>query len=95
MKVHTFSTAKAALESNLDSSGAIDFYLSDLGLPDMNGMDLLQAFQRRCGFPIKAALLTGDTSPERIGMIQTFQWPVLFKPIDPDRLLQVIENQMG
>jgi PAS domain S-box-containing protein len=95
MKVRTFSTAKAALESNLDSTGTIDFYLSDLGLPDMNGMDLLQVFQRRCGRPIKAALLTGDTSPERIGMIQSSQWPVLFKPIDPDKLLQVIEDQMG
>jgi PAS domain S-box-containing protein len=95
MKVETFSTARAALESDLTSAGNVDFYLSDLGLPDLSGMDLLQALQRQRGRPIKAAILTGDTSPQSIGMIKSSQWPVLFKPIDPDKLLQAMEDQEG
>ncbi len=95
MKVETFSSAKAALESDLTSAENVDFYLSDLGLPDLSGMDFLEALQRRRGRHIKAAILTGDTSQERMGMIKSSQWPVLFKPIDPDKLLQVMDEQDG
>jgi PAS domain S-box-containing protein len=95
MNVETFSSAKAALESGLTNAGEVDFYLSDLGLPDLSGIELLRALQHQRGRPIKAAILTGDTSPECMAMIKSSQWPVLFKPIDPDKLLQSMEDQEG
>ncbi len=95
MNVETFSSAKAALESGLNSEGEVDFYLSDLGLPDLSGIELLRALEHQRGRPIKAAILTGDTSPQCMAMIKSSQWPVLFKPIDPDKLLQVMEEQEG
>jgi CheY-like chemotaxis protein len=91
MKVVTFTSAKAALESDASHGEEFDFYLSDLRLPDLSGIDFLQALQRRQGRPIKAAILTGDTSPDRIGIIKSSPWPVLFKPVEPDKLLRVME----
>ena len=36
---------------------------------------------------INAVLLTGDTSPERIRTAEASGWPVLFKPVDLERVL--------
>ena len=68
----------------------IDFYLSDLRLPDINGLELLQQIQRTKQQPIKAAILTGDTSPDRIEVINSSPWPVLFKPVELTQLLEVM-----
>jgi PAS domain S-box-containing protein len=93
MIVQTFSSATVALESASALGEEADFYLTDLRLPDLSGLEFLQALQQRRGRVIKAAILTGDTSPDRIEIIKSSAWPVLFKPIEPEQLLRVMEEQ--
>jgi PAS domain S-box-containing protein len=93
MKVETFSSATDALESASTMGEEADFYLTDLRLPDLSGLEFLQILQQRQARAIKAAILTGDTSPDRIEIIKSSAWPVLFKPIEPEQLLRVMEEQ--
>lgn len=85
ISVLRFATAEEALAS--DSLLAADFYVSDFRLPGMDGLHLLDEIARRAGRPINAALLTGETAPERIRAAEASGWPVLFKPVEFSRLL--------
>jgi CheY-like chemotaxis protein len=59
----------------------------------MNGVQLLGAIQQRSETPIKAVVLTGNTAPDQIEMIQSSGWKVLYKPADLPTLLSAIEEQ--
>ncbi len=87
-QVVLFSTAETALASP-ELLGA-DFYLSDFRLPGMDGVSLLDAIQRVSAQSIKAAILTGNTSPEQIRKLQASGWKILFKPVDLPHLLAVM-----
>lgn len=67
-----------------------DFLISDFRLPGMDGLQLLSTLQQRAKKPLKAILLTGDTSPERIKLLQSSSWTVLFKPADVPKLLSAM-----
>ncbi|MDD5248219.1 MAG: ATP-binding protein [Rhodocyclaceae bacterium] len=91
MRMTTYRTAAEALaDSNIASA---DFYISDARLPASNGIELLEAIQRLATRRIKAVLWTGETSPDRIGLLRTARWPVLFKPVDLPTLLSAIKSQ--
>lgn len=69
---------------------AADYYITDYRLPGMNGLQMLDAIQAESAEPIKAVLLTGNTSTDQIGILQSSRWEVLFKPIDLSRLLSAM-----
>ena len=58
-----------------------DFYLSDFTLPGANGLELLDTIAQAAASPINAALMTGETSPELLGVMRASRWPVLVKPV--------------
>lgn len=89
MSVTRYGNAEDAL-ANAETAPA-DFYISDLRLPGLNGVQFLDAIQQRSTKPINAVVLTGDTSPDRIEMTQSSRWTVLFKPIDLAKLLSAME----
>ncbi len=91
MSVIRYANAEDALAS--PEIAAADFYISDFGLPGLNGIQFLDAIQQRLGKPVKAVLLTGDTSSARITMTESLSWTVLFKPISLQKLLSAIESQ--
>jgi PAS domain S-box-containing protein len=91
MRVTTHDNAEDAMAD--PEITAADFYISDLRLPGLNGKEFLDALQQRSRKPIRAVILTGDTSPERIELAQSSRWSVLFKPIDLPTLLAAIEAQ--
>lgn len=93
MNITRYGSAEEALADA--AIAAADFYISDLRLPGANGIQLLDAIQLRTMRPLKALVLTGDTSPERIETTQASRWTVLFKPIDLPRLLAAIEAQVA
>lgn len=82
------STCESAEEA-LTQPGILsaDIHISDFRLPGMDGLQFLGTLQQRTEKPLKAILLTGDTSPERIKLLQSSCWTVLFKPADLQKLL--------
>ena len=67
-----------------------DFYLSDFTLPGANGLELLNSLAQRSASPINAALMTGETSPQLLGLMRAARWPVLVKPVGLSRLLALM-----
>jgi len=91
MRVTAHASAEAALAD--PEIADADFYISDLRLPGLDGKEFLDILQQRSRKPIKALLLTGDTSRERIALARASAWPVHFKPIDLTTLLSTMEAQ--
>lgn len=76
-------------------SADADFHISDFRLRGMNGIEFLNAVQKRSAQPVKAVLLTGDVAPDRIAITESCPWTVLFKPVDLRRLISAIELQVA
>ena len=91
VSVTRYATAEEALADSAIADA--DFYISDLRLPGLSGLELLYAIQQRSGKTIKALILTGDTSCDRIAITHSSSWPVLFKPLDLSKLMSAIESQ--
>ena len=89
MHITTFANAEDALSNS--EIAAADFYISDYRLPGMNGLQLLDAIQRNSAEPIKAVVLTGNTSPDQIAILQSSRWKVLFKPTGLPKLLSALD----
>ena len=90
--VAVFADAEQALAWP-DILGA-DFYLSDFTLPGFNGLALLDALEQRSASPISAALMTGETSPQLLGLLRASCWPVLVKPVGLSSLLALMQRAL-
>jgi PAS domain S-box-containing protein len=90
MRVNTYDNAEIALAS--PDIGDADFYICDLRLPGLNGPEFLDALQRQSQRRVRGVILTGDTSPERVELVRSSGWPVMFKPIDLPALLSTIKS---
>jgi CheY-like chemotaxis protein len=88
-QVMLFATPEDAL-GNAQAMGA-DYYISDYRLPGMNGLQLLDAIQKKSAEPIKAVMLTGNVSPDQIAVMRSSPWKVLFKPIALSELLSALD----
>jgi PAS domain S-box-containing protein len=89
--VTRYKTAEEALADPAITDA--DFYISDLRLPGLTGVEFLDAVQRRATKPIHAVVVTGDTAIDRIDMMQSTSWRVLFKPVELSSLLSAIGLQ--
>jgi PAS domain S-box-containing protein len=87
-KVILFGRPEEALGS-AEAKGA-DCYLSDYRLPGMNGLQLLDALQKKAASPIKAVLLTGNVWPDQIALLQASRWKVMLKPVALAELLSAL-----
>lgn len=88
-QVTTYRTAEDALaDAGIDDACC---YITDFRLPGMDGVQFLDAVQRQSDAPIRAVVLTGDSSPDRIEMARSSRWTILFKPIDLPSLMAAIE----
>jgi CheY-like chemotaxis protein len=90
IKVIPFRTAEDALGS-AEAKGA-DYYISDYRLPGMDGVQLLNRIRHNSPAAIKAVLLTGEISPERVALAKASGWTVLRKPITLSELLSTLER---
>jgi len=91
--VNSFSSAEQAL-SGPEVLGA-DFYITDFNLPGLNGLELLAAIEQRSGGFIRAVVVTGETSPERIELNSSSPWKVLFKPVGLPDLLSAMDGEIN
>ncbi len=88
---HTVQTAPNAESAlRLFDDGKFDIVLSDLGLPDMNGWELIERLRSR-DRSIRIGLITGWSVAENEEQLQRRGVEiVLTKPVDPDRLLEIL-----
>lgn len=97
LRLSGFGTVGYAVDNRSDIAPARDisqkpnFYVSDVRLPGMSGLQFLDALQKRSANPINAVLLTGDTGQYRSEQIGSSQWKVLLKPINLPTLLAAFE----
>jgi len=85
-----FQNAKEAL-NNPDISHS-DYYVVDHMLGGgTNGIQLLNLLKQRFGKPIRAVVITGDTSTAFIKSSANCEWPILHKPIETSSLLAALE----
>jgi two-component system KDP operon response regulator KdpE len=88
-EVETVTTGREAL-ARLDGDGRIDLMLLDLGLPDMDGLEVLAEMQRSDGAP-PVIVITARTDPqvrasaEALGAVgyltKPFPWATLLSAV--------------
>jgi two-component system, sensor histidine kinase len=72
-----------------------DLILSDLHLGEgPDGIAAIEAVRRVCGFDVAAVLITGDTSHEELRRANDSGHPVLFKPVQPRKLLNALRGHI-
>ena len=70
-----------------------DLILSDLHLGDgPDGIAAIEAVRRHCGCELPAILVTGDTSHDEMRRATDSGHPVLFKPVQPRKLLNAMRG---
>ncbi|HEX6708652.1 MAG TPA: hybrid sensor histidine kinase/response regulator [Albitalea sp.] len=70
-----------------------DLILSDLHLGDgPDGIAAIEAVRRRCACDVPAILITGDTSHDEMRRATDSGHPVLFKPVQPRKLLNALRG---
>ncbi len=92
-EVLTASGGREGLES-LDRNGA-DVLLSDIGMPDMDGYEMMRAARAK-GVATPAAALTAYARSEdrRRAMMAGFQTHVA-KPVEPNEVVAVVASLAG
>ena len=87
--VQTFSNAQAALAQL--ASAAPDVIVSDVRMPGMSGLDLLDALTHQHAPPLVLISAHGDI-PMAVDAIQKGAYSFLEKPFEPRRLLTVLKH---
>ncbi len=76
--------------------GHVDLVLSDLHLGDgPDGAEVIDNIRRLCGRDVPAVLVTGETSRDEVSRVAAGGDPVLFKPVQPRRLFEVLRSVLG
>lgn len=65
-----------------------DFRLAEFG----TGIEAIRAIRARFGSDLPAALITGDTGPDVLGLAHDAQLPLLHKPVRPARLRAILNR---
>ncbi|MCW9034387.1 MAG: PAS domain S-box protein [Rhodospirillales bacterium] len=58
------------------------------------GTDAIEAVQKHFNKKIPAIIITGDTEPDRLSIIQSSNFKLLHKPIDHRKMLEAIKEEM-
>jgi signal transduction histidine kinase len=86
----TADGAEAALARLGDPAGPPKLVICDYRLPNMSGIELLQALRKESGLPIPTLIVTGDTAADSIAALEDSGVPVLHKPVRPAKLRALI-----
>jgi len=85
--------AALALQAAAARQQPFDALVCDYRLAEgADGLAASQRLRRRCGLTLPVLLITGETAPERLLRVRDSGVPVLFKPVDPERLLQALAH---
>jgi DNA-binding response OmpR family regulator len=68
-----------------------DFYIVDYALGgELSGLQLLETLQLKRKTPIRAIVVTGETSSQFIHSVAYSPWPILHKPINHTKLVSFL-----
>jgi len=90
-EVTTAQDAPGAIEA---SAGGFDLMLLDLGLPGGSGFDVLAALQDREDKPTVVVVTARDDMQSTVKAIQLGAYEYLVKPVDIDRLRDVVRTAL-
>jgi len=92
LAVHTALDGDDAL--TMISNGLyLDFLISDFRLPRYDGIELAQRVREKLVRDVPTVIITGDTATPKLKQAQLPNCTILHKPIDVDRLLELINNR--
>ena len=87
------ASALLAEQAALALEGRVDLIVSDLHLGDgPDGLAAIEAIRRQCGHDVPAIVITGDTSHGEMRRVSESGHPVLFKPVQPRKLYNVLRG---
>ena len=90
-EIKCFHSAEDAMGS-ADIENA-DYFIVDYMLGgEHNGIQFLNQIHQRSGKPIKALMISGDTSADLIRKSEMSGWPLLHKPVDILNLMRILQN---
>jgi CheY-like chemotaxis protein len=92
--VTPISSGPLALQELQANSQAYDVLVSDLGMPEMDGWELIQSIRALAeGGDIPAVALTAYNSPkeQRMSLLAGFQVHIA-KPVEPEQLVSIVAN---
>jgi len=69
--------------------------ICDYRLPQKSGVDTIAALRKRWGVDVQAILISGDTMPESIAIMQASGLPILYKPVRPAKLRALITSLLA
>lgn len=81
---HFYNTEDALLQDDIIDA---DYFIVDYALNGaLTGIEFLASLQRRQHAPLRAVVVTGETSSQFISSVSGIPWPLLHKPIDFEKL---------
>jgi len=90
LAVATIDEARRAV---LNHDSVIDIVISDLRLRGgEDGIHAIAQIRELCGYTVPAVLVTGDTAPAQVQRIHESGHIVLFKPVPPKELFNVLKG---
>ena len=91
-EVRHFPNAEDALHH--EDIARTDYFMVDFALGSgLNGIQFLETMQQKQNSPVRAIILTGETSSHFINSISDSPWPVLHKPVNLTRLASSLKIQ--
>lgn len=82
-----------AAQAQLAAAGQVDVLIVDFRLAGPhNGIEAARLLREQAGWKVPAILVTGDTDPARVRAAYESGLVVLFKPVQPEHLLETVRT---
>ncbi len=92
-EVIAVATTAEALEVARRRGRTIDVVISDLRLRQgEDGLRTVEQVRAACGYDVPVVIVTGDTAPDQVLRVHESGHVVLYKPVQPRQLLQVLKR---
>ena len=87
-----YHSAEVAL--NHPDIGDADYFIVDYMLGGtLNGIEFLERLRRKLNTPVKAVIMTGETSSAFVRDTANCAWPVQHKPVTISKLIDSLRTQ--
>lgn len=90
---HAAATVEEAVAHARLLGDGLDLVLSDLHLAGgEDGLDAIQRVRAVCGSEVPAVVITGDTTADEMHRVMAVGVPLLFKPVQPRKLMSALRR---